>query len=742
MAQIFTPRDAGPVLTVPRKAATLLGPREKESVPVLRSASGSLWRGVVWIGSGVGIIVIGLAIGRFWTALAIVVGLVAVFLARKHVDARFELLTSLLRTLVPLVLPFLVLVGAAVFVEPRLLSVLVLFALVFIAYKVVALDGDSGLRHVKAVGEKASSYLPKAWRPISLAREHPHASGLTVIVTGSLVLIALLIFAVLTVSTSPWFDGSAGNAAALARSGLVFWGIALIACLVGFATSHLRALVALALFLLAVRFAMYVGFLPGEDGRVGDTWSKALSVWLVLAIVVLCVGIEWAGQAGYSNEGSRYWFVSGQRALRSLARKRPELQHARGIGLIGSIVASITLAVAIGWGVHETRSGAGQLTEGRGLSPSTELPPQLWPAVLDDSELASTFAPVLVLTEAQRWRPVSVNAYVADARLIPAPSEASDPLGFADLPRECEGNATPPCFQLTIDCDTADCVEANDPPRRAEPGTNELEEGTAYVRVLRKNPNDRESTEEEQFVFAFPGPPIFGKDEAGREEDIEILVQYWLFYRYDEWSAATPFGRLVQRHEADWEAITVGFSDKRPLFVAYSAHCGGSSQQWEAIEVASDDTRLHPLVAVAEGSQANYDDSEVRRPPDWASCLGIPSKLVSPLTYIWNIEDVTADDRRVELRRLVLVTSSTPPMDFPGSWGAHDQTVLYNGRRIRLGSLGHGPLSPPLQPLWADPISTIFCLESWRNRDCRPGYVRPREERPLVEFLDSTEDSS
>jgi hypothetical protein len=28
-------------------------------------------------------------------------------------------------------------------------------------------------------------------------------------------------------------------------------------------------------------------------------------------------------------------------------------------------------------------------------------------------------------------------------------------------------------------------------------------------------------------------------------------------------------GRIVQRHEGDWEAVTVGLSDAKPLFVAF-----------------------------------------------------------------------------------------------------------------------------------------------------------------------------
>ena len=43
------------------------------------------------------------------------------------------------------------------------------------------------------------------------------------------------------------------------------------------------------------------------------------------------------------------------------------------------------------------------------------------------------------------------------------------------------------------------------------------------------------------------------------------LIQYWYFYRYDEWSTPVLGGRLLQRHEGDWEAVMVGLSDTQQI---------------------------------------------------------------------------------------------------------------------------------------------------------------------------------
>jgi hypothetical protein len=174
-------------------------------------------------------------------------------------------------------------------------------------------------------------------------------------------------------------------------------------------------------------------------------------------------------------------------------------------------------------------------------------------------------------------------------------------------------------------------------------------------------------------------------------EEVTRIVQYWLFYLYDCWIADTPLGRLVQEHEADWEAITIGLSDDRPLFVAYSSHCGGEwlpwrdapveareprgpgSSDWEARPLENDvasgrwypneeaagrellramnHERTHPAVMVAEGSQAMYPAGHDRRAPNWVKCSVLDKDLGDVVSFAGNLREHVALDRKGDLDR-------------------------------------------------------------------------------------------
>jgi len=173
-----------------------------------------------------------------------------------------------------------------------------------------------------------------------------------------------------------------------------------------------------------------------------------------------------------------------------------------------------------------------------------------------------------------------------------------------------------PCYRLTINCPegTRPCAR----PRLRRPGDRAYRDGAVYVRVLTRGHPDPGSAA----VFRDIGPY-----RQGRPEVLWTIVQYWHFYRYDEWRQRVLPGELVQCHEGDWEAVTVGISRRRALFVAYSAHCAGSWRPWspDQIPVASAaGPRTHPVVAVAKGSQANYPRANQRRAPNWDRCARIP----------------------------------------------------------------------------------------------------------------------
>ena len=122
-------------------------------------------------------------------------------------------------------------------------------------------------------------------------------------------------------------------------------------------------------------------------------------------------------------------------------------------------------------------------------------------------------------------------------------------------------------------------------------------------------------------------------------EKTALVIEYWLFINDYVFKAATAFGSITQRHEADWEVIVVGFSARsadggtatyKPLWAAFSEHCGGSWLPWSAV------TRhgTHPVAWVALGSHANYPSGRGRS-PNWASCVKISwlDRLVDVLSF-------------------------------------------------------------------------------------------------------------
>jgi hypothetical protein len=200
-----------------------------------------------------------------------------------------------------------------------------------------------------------------------------------------------------------------------------------------------------------------------------------------------------------------------------------------------------------------------------------------------------------------------------------------------------------------------------------------------------------------------------------QEQKLSALIQYWFFYRYDEWATHVLAGRLAQRHEGDWEAVIVGLAPDRPLFVAYSAHCGGTWRWWKDIRVSAVSSPWsHPLVASAEGSHANYPTAGPRS-PNWTSCAGMPDGTAEALSFASNIRERTDYAWLWYPKHLIPVNASELPMSFPGTWGLNDRSVLENFSHHPASPSGGGPKTPTLQPLWRNPVPTVFCNRYWHG---------------------------
>ncbi|MGH3135577.1 MAG: Vps62-related protein [Gaiellaceae bacterium] len=267
--------------------------------------------------------------------------------------------------------------------------------------------------------------------------------------------------------------------------------------------------------------------------------------------------------------------------------------------------------------------------------------------------LLARHVPILVLHPAERFQPVPVAGFLADAdlqRKTPTGWEkVSGPLpaGGADLRldqrlcRAIEGMAAAPCY-----------------------AQSEAAHGKA--------------------------PVVYGATFRVKDR---ILLQYWLWYPYNDYSSTLPPGEVWQVHEGDWESVSVILDrNARPLFVGLSKHCAGTRRDWANVSRQG----ARPIVYVALGSHANYFGAGTYRhsPTCW------PPELRDVVRAL-ELVDRTEAGRRLR-PKLVQVTSTRPSwMRFAGLWGEDGYLHFPNNDpRAYRGS----PLSPPLQDQWRSPV--------------------------------------
>jgi hypothetical protein len=482
-----------------------------------------------------------------------------------------------------------------------------------------------------------------------------------------------------------------------------------VARLVAYSTSWVRAIAAVLLFAAAVRGLMAAGVIPGDHllGKAGS-WLHADRV-LLYALGILAI--------------QSLFDLAAWPIRKKLGVPEDIANGFAGVGLDAAALAALFLIAASVWGYIATSDlGSDRLPPGghvlfAGQPTATTVPAD----EAGDRKLAETYAPVLTFTRDERWMPTSVDRYLAATK----PGKGSGRLSVIQaktlgaLPNSCNG-APKPCWQLTIGC-----ADGKSSCSLAERDTSDfVHNGAAYVRVVRR-PDERDPTANNALGYV---PQLNAK--------VTTLIQYWFFYAYDEWATSTLIGKVIQRHESDWEAVTVGLGDEGPLFVGYSEHCGGIWVPWKRVRVseyadpstgkrAAGSPLLHPLVAVAEGSHANYPRADQHFAPNWKSCTGLPDGMLTSLSYATHIRERTDYARQWYPKDpstdLVLVHSYEAPMSFPGTWGDHDVSVIQNFVKHKVPNSGNGPQSPPRQVLWFDTLDTVFCnryWHPWRPKGC------------------------
>jgi GDSL-like Lipase/Acylhydrolase family len=581
---------------------------------------------------------------------------------------------TLTRSLRPLLLFLFVAAAVATTEYSPVAVVLISAALAVLAWRLILLP-----ERRKSTGEEDPSW----------GRDFLRAAGACLL--AALALVVLLVLAHLLLGIAdPYLAAADDPPSALLLIAIVLWALAAALRLVSFATTLLRAAVAVLLALAVYLLLGEAGLVPGIDWLGNDGLARARIAALIALLLLLA--------------DASIGLLRGEEQKTPAERRRDVFRWTAIAGLGIASVAAAVLAVSTLWGMLEAAGRGGPLNP-----PDSEVvnarPIAAGAADAEgDIALARRFAPVLAFAEEERWTPIAVDEYVEEATLSGPPGTRASGWTAATLPNSCPAFGETSCYELTLGCDAGTALS---PGAEALCDGREREadrlhrDGAVYVRVLERG---RPELEEPRGAFIAHGP------YRGR---LDVLLQYWFFYPYNEWRTPVFAGELVQRHEADWEAVTIGLdAARRPLFVADSAHCGGSWEPWSEVEASTRlaGPRTHPLVAVARGSHANYQSAEERRAPDWASCAGAPEGVTTAISYASNIRDETelgwlwyppADGWLPAKARLA-------PMTFPGTWGADDRTVLKNFKTTVLHE-GDAPRTPSLQGLWRDPVRTIFC---------------------------------
>jgi hypothetical protein len=245
------------------------------------------------------------------------------------------------------------------------------------------------------------------------------------------------------------------------------------------------------------------------------------------------------------------------------------------------------------------------------------------------SAMAEQFAPVLHLAAAEHYKPLAMQDYVAQAALR---------------------TGTPPGGRLAQSAPTLFSLPV---------GT-----GASYLDVRGAEPYVHASgyrTIEQQLEQTHPRPTVYWRI-ARQASTGTTAIEYWFLYLYND---------FADKHEADWEGVTVFVKDGSPIGSAYSQHQGRSWTPWPA--AATDD---HPPVYVAAGSHANYP---------------VPGSYRIKVCFTISIKRCTTVSRRDNARGDgVTLTSSDYDLvqlggtGFTGSWGSGNYVLGIGLTRDRI----------------------------------------------------------
>ena len=191
-----------------------------------------------------------------------------------------------------------------------------------------------------------------------------------------------------------------------------------------------------------------------------------------------------------------------------------------------------------------------------------------------------------------------------------------------------------------------------------------------------------------QYITNYPSagvnPTVYARVTQPGDSN-PTVVQYWLFYYFDEWS---------NFHEGDWELVELVFppdltaeelvkKDIQPDFAAYSQHQAGQKLDWEETQKKG----THPVVYVSHGSHANYFT-----PGDYFLIAG------------W--DNTGSKWKEIEKYEIIMISEEDPNnkekrwLDFQGGWGEQvGLTISWS----ELKWTQSGPSGPSWSKAWLQP---------------------------------------
>jgi hypothetical protein len=486
-----------------------------------------------------------------------------------------------------------------------------------------------------------------------------------------------------------------------------------------------KILAAAALIAAALLFALFIiGRVRRRRFAVG---ADRFRVWLVrgLAAIVIVSGFYQVVLGLVGEIIVIPLAVALSIAVAIAARRRARTEDRRHLPLLrkpivlglATFAASFGVIIWGGWVDHElSAAGLGTRDWGRGGAP--------YPATAGDPlEVAEAYEPLFVFADNEEWHPSDPVDYLRSGRVLVDGREiAGSDLLKGHAGAACVNPAKPRCV-VTIKCSRPEmsCAEERDGVRRL-----------VFARVVDK-PLEREGFDRRR-----ARPPL---------DTLTKLIQYWAFYRYDDWRR-WPFDGWHQWHEGDWEWVGVGLSDSGPVLVAYSAHCGGNWRRWErvgALAGTRDAAGLHPLsdldrghhalAFIGKGTHAAYPDMR-ERAPNWDTCAKYLPAVAEAISWgpahaikVREVMPRGGDPAEVMWGPPVVLATALRPtvMRVRAYWGPanHLRTFWRGGDcppeqpKKKCDRVGD---TPPLKADWRRPIETIFCNPYWHPR----GYCPPR----------------